>query len=57
VEDLYVTIAIVVYETLIVSSVLFQGLHAWYYFSRLKYVKDHLARTPDWVLELQRLRR
>jgi len=43
------------YGTVIVLSVVFQGLNALYYFTRQKHVAAYVENTPDWVLDLHRL--
>jgi hypothetical protein len=53
-EGLQRMLVLAVYGTVIVLSVLFQGLNALYYFSRRKLVVAYLQETPAWVLELQR---
>jgi hypothetical protein len=55
VDQLYKTLIAVVYGTVIVLSAVFQGLNAFYYFTRRKHVKAYVQNTPEWVLELQHL--
>jgi hypothetical protein len=43
-----------VYGTLIVGTILAQGAAAWYYGSRVKYVRAYLKETPKWVVDLQK---
>ena len=52
--QLYRQISILLYGGLIAATVLFQGLAAWYYFSRVGVLRDYLSRTPGWIVELQR---
>lgn len=47
-------LVLVIYGTVIVLSVVFQGFNALYYFSRLKLVTSYLQETPAWVLDVQR---
>jgi succinate dehydrogenase/fumarate reductase cytochrome b subunit len=54
-DQLYRVLIAAVYGTVIVLSVVFQGLNAVYYFTRRKHVSDYVRETPDWVLDLQRL--
>jgi hypothetical protein len=54
-DQTYRLLVVVVYGTVIVLSVVFQGLNALYYFSRRKHVEAYLQDTPEWVLDLQRL--
>lgn len=53
-DDLYQSVVIVFYGTVILLSVVFQGLNALYYFSRQKYVDQYVAETPEWVRDVQR---
>lgn len=54
-DQVYRLLVMAVYGTVIVVSIVFQGLNALYYFSRRKHVDAYLNDTPDWVLDLQRL--
>jgi hypothetical protein len=54
VEGLYDEVVVAVYSTVIVASIVFQGLNALYYFTRRKHVEAYVERTPEWLLELQR---
>lgn len=54
-DQIYRLIMAAVYGMVIVLSVLFQGLNAFYYFSRRKHVEAYLQQTPEWVVDLQRL--
>ncbi len=54
IDELHTLIAIVVYGSVIVLSIVFQGATAWYYFSRLKHLRAYVQETPDWVVELQK---
>jgi hypothetical protein len=45
-------IVFAVYGTVIVLSVVFQGLNAIYYFTRRKYVEAYLQKTPEWAREI-----
>jgi hypothetical protein len=54
IEDLYRTIGLAVYATVIAVAVFFQGGMAVYYFSRAGHVRDYLRRTPAWVLAVQK---
>ncbi len=52
--DLYRVMVFAVYGTVIVLSLVFQGLNALYYFTRRKYVEAYVRETPPWVVDLQR---
>ena len=54
-DQLYRILIAAIYGTVIVLSVVFQGLNAVYYFTRQKHVNAYVQNTPDWVLYLQRL--
>jgi hypothetical protein len=54
IEDLYLYIGLAVYGSVIPATVVFQGGCAWYYFTRIAAVRQHLAQTPAWVTEIQR---
>jgi hypothetical protein len=51
---LYRQISILLYGSLIAATLVFQGLAAWYYFSRGRLLRDYLHQTPGWIVELQR---
>jgi len=51
---LHVILTLGVYGTVIVVSVIFQGLNALYYFKRGKLLETYLRQTPPWIIELQR---
>jgi len=44
-----------IYGSVIVLSIIFQGLNALYYFSIRKHVERFVAETPAWVITLQKL--
>jgi hypothetical protein len=54
-DDLYKFFVVAIYGTVIVLSVIFQGLNALYYFTRRKHVEAYVQETPDWVLDVQRM--
>jgi len=54
VDDLHKTVTLAVYGSLIVASLIFQGLNALYYFTREKHLQSFLKQTPAWVVDLQR---
>jgi hypothetical protein len=53
-EELYGSVVVAVYGSVIVASILFQGLNALYYFTRRKHLEAYVAATPDWALEVLR---
>lgn len=52
VEQLYKQLVLLVYGTVIVLSLVFQGLNAIYYFTRRKHVEAYRRETPQWVLDV-----
>ena len=54
-DYIYKILVVAVYGTVIVLSVIFQGLNALYYFTRRKHVEAYVQETPDWVLDVQRM--
>jgi hypothetical protein len=53
-DELYRQIVVLLYGTVILLTVIFQGLNAWYYFTRRRHVEDYLLETPEWVRDLER---
>jgi hypothetical protein len=53
-ESLVGYIVVGFYGTVIVLSIVFQGLNALYYFTRRKYVEAYLQQTPEWAREIVR---
>ena len=51
---LYKLMSVVLYGSLIVGTLIFQGLNSLYYFTRAKILRGYLAETSPWVVELQR---
>ncbi len=54
IEQMYTTISLTVYGSLIFLSMIFQGGTAWYYFTRGKYIRAYVNETPPWIIDLQR---
>ena len=54
IDELYKTASIALYGGVIAGTFIFQGLNAWYYFTREKHVATYVSQTPPWVLEVQR---
>jgi len=52
--ELIESLTITLYSSVIVATVIFQGLNARYYFVRIARLNDYLRDTPKWVLDLQR---
>ncbi|MFK7790607.1 MAG: hypothetical protein AB8C95_14080 [Phycisphaeraceae bacterium] len=55
-EDLLQTATIVAYVAVLIIGVGAQGLTAWYYFSRKRHLSEYLKQTPQWVLDLDRIK-
>ncbi|MCE5328123.1 MAG: hypothetical protein LLG01_17080 [Planctomycetaceae bacterium] len=43
------------YSLVALTVVVFQGLCARYYFSRIKILKDYISQTPQWIIDLRRM--
>ncbi len=54
VEGLYKEVVVALYGSVIVASILFQGLNALYYFTRRRHLEAYVGQTPEWLLEVQR---
>jgi hypothetical protein len=53
-DYMYKGLIVAVYGTVVVLSVIFQGLNAVYYFTRRTHIECYLRDTPDWVVAVQR---
>ncbi len=53
-DQLFRTVAALVYGMAILLTVPYQVLVAWFYFSRAKHVTRYVAQTPTWVTQVQR---
>lgn len=53
-DELMQSLTLGLYATVIVATVIFQGLNARYYFVRIARLQEYLRETPDWVLDVQR---
>jgi hypothetical protein len=53
IEELHTTLTLAVYGGVIVFSIIFQGLNALYYFTRLGHLETYLDQTPSWIVDLQ----
>lgn len=51
--ELYSSLVVALYGSVIAATVVFQGLNALYYFSRRKYVEAYVHDTPEWVRDVQ----
>jgi hypothetical protein len=54
IEQLQTTVTLVVYGSLIIVSIVFQGSMAWYYFTRGRYIKTYISETRPCIVDLQR---
>ena len=52
--ELYRSMVVAFYVTVIALSVVFQGGNAIYYFTRRKHIVAYLQQTPQWVRDFQR---
>ncbi len=53
-DNLYRTLTLSIYGSLMVVTVVFQGLNSLYYFTRGRVLRGYLAETPAWVVDVQR---
>jgi hypothetical protein len=53
--ELYRTMVVAFYGTVIALTMVFQGGNAIYYFTRRKYIVAYLQQTPQWVRDFQRV--
>ncbi len=54
VGDLITSLAVSVYISVIVLTILFQGLNARYYFARREMLASYMAETPTWIIKIQK---
>lgn len=54
-EGLIQTLMIATYLIVLVVGVGLQGLTAWYYFTRRRWLKAYIEQTPEWVRDLDRV--
>lgn len=52
--QIHTALSLAVYGSVIVASVIVQGLTARYYLKKDRLLKSYLDQTPDWIVELQR---
>jgi hypothetical protein len=52
-DELYRRFVVGFYGTVIVLSAIFQGVTAFYYFTRRKHVDTYLQKTPAWAQEIR----
>ena len=53
-EDLITDLMVIIYVSVIVATLVFQGLTARYYWSKARVVEEYLRDTPAWIVEMQR---
>jgi hypothetical protein len=53
-QGLYRMVVVMTYSTVIVLTIPYQALMAWYYFSRHKHLVAYIDQTPHWVTDLER---
>jgi hypothetical protein len=56
IDDLYQGLVVIFYATVIVLTVVFQGINAIYYYTRRRHVEEYVRETPAWVIDLQRVK-
>src|SRR3954471_21742881 len=52
-EDMFRSLAVALYGSLIIFAILAQGGAALFYFTREKYLRAYRQRTPAWILQMQ----
>jgi hypothetical protein len=52
-QDLANSVVHAVYAALIIFAILAQGGMAFYYFTRVRLIRDYAAKTPEWIIQLQ----
>lgn len=52
-QDLLKTATISAYALILIVGVAVQGLTAWYYYTRKRWVHAYREKTPSWIVELQ----
>lgn len=55
VENLGKLIACCVYFSLMFFALFVQGGTAWFFASRKRHIRNYLAQTPQWILQIQRV--
>ncbi|MEX2309367.1 MAG: hypothetical protein WD738_17340 [Pirellulales bacterium] len=54
-DGIYRRVVVAFYGAIISLSALFEGLNAFYYFTRSKHVDAYLQETPAWVQEIEQM--
>ncbi len=54
-SGLVTELTLMAYGVVIVLTLLVQGLNARYYFVRIQQLKEYLAQTPKWIVDMQRI--
>jgi hypothetical protein len=52
-EDMFRSLTVAIYGSLIIFAILAQGGAALFYFTREKYIKAYRQRTPGWIVQMQ----
>jgi len=55
-EEMIKSTTLAAYALILIVGVSVQGATAWYYFSRKRWLNEYLQQTPDWVVDLDRVR-
>ena len=53
-EDMFRSMAVAFYGSLIMFAIVAQGGAALFYFTREKYLREYRRRTPAWILQMQK---
>ena len=54
IEDLHSLLTVLIYGSVLVLSIIIQGINARYYQARSRTLRDFLERTPNWIVDLHR---
>ena len=52
-EDMFRSLAVALYGSLIIFAIVAQGGAALFYFTREKYIRTYRQRTPAWIIQMQ----
>ena len=53
VTDIAHSVSLLLFGSLLIAAV-FEGGMAWYYYSKAEPLREYLAETPEWILQMQR---
>jgi hypothetical protein len=53
VNEIAHSVSVLLFGSLLIAAV-FEGGMAWYYYSKAEPLREYLAETPEWILQMQR---